>query len=407
MAEWQPIEASIASQNTSNPIRKCVDQMLLKPETDKAPIPLSIGDPCTDGNLLPPQEVTDAMTKILQENKYNGYPPSAGYDIARASIAKKFSGHEKFPCAASDVFVTSGASHALQMVFDAFLQPGDSILLPQPGFSLYKTICDSKGFKCQFYNLLPEKSWECDLESIRASIDSTTKVLFINNPSNPCGSNFSRQHLLDLLKIAEEFKLPVVSDEIYDGVVFDDEVFTSIATLTETVPTIVIGGLAKQYIIPGWRLGWCIVHDRQGLLANIKNALLALSTLILGPNSLVQAAVPAFLEDTPATYTEGVRKTLEDHAKLTYNAIEKIDGLTPVKPQGAMYCMVGIDLAKFPGFTSEIDFSRELLREQAVMVLPGGCFAIPNYFRIVFTKPKEKLLEAYERIAEFCDKHRK
>eukprot|EP00754_Rhynchopus_humris_P045831 Rhum_TRINITY_DN5322_c0_g1::Rhum_TRINITY_DN5322_c0_g1_i1::g.17180::m.17180/K00815/TAT; tyrosine aminotransferase len=406
-AEWTPCKAATAAVNTSNPIRKCVDQMLLKPETDKAPIPLSIGDPCTDGNLLPPVEVTAAIKKLAEENKFNGYPPSAGYDFARESIAKAFPGNKAKPCGANDIFITSGASHAIQMVFDAFLEPGDSILLPNPGFSLYKTICDSKGFKADFYPLLAEKNWECDLDAMRKLVNPRTKAIFITNPSNPCGSNFSAAHLKDIVALAEELKLPIISDEIYDGLVFEGETFTSIAALSENVPVVVLGGLAKRYMVPGWRLGWLALHERHGAFAEIRPAMLALTTLILGPNSMTQAAVPAFLEETPESYHESVRKTLGDHAKITYEAMEKIDGLTPVKPQGAMYCMVGIDLAKFPGFESEIDFSRELLREQAVMVLPGGCFMASNFFRIVFTKPQEKLVEAYSRIAEFCDKHRK
>eukprot|EP01059_Diplonema_ambulator_P005198 TRINITY_DN1494_c0_g1_i1.p1 TRINITY_DN1494_c0_g1~~TRINITY_DN1494_c0_g1_i1.p1 ORF type:complete len:408 (+),score=149.69 TRINITY_DN1494_c0_g1_i1:61-1284(+) len=407
MSEWKAFKKSTASANTSNPIRKIVDQMLIKPETDKAPIPLSIGDPCTDGNLLPPVETTEAIVNIIRNNTHNGYPPSAGYDCARDAIAKKFPGHPEHPIKASDVIVASGASHALQMVFDAFLEPGDNILLPKPGFSLYKTICDSKGFECNFYNLLPEKNWECDLDHMRTLINDRTKALFINNPSNPCGSNFSKEHLLDIIKVAEEFKLPIISDEIYDGVVFGDEEFVSVPTLTTTVPSVVIGGIAKMYVVPGWRVGWLAVHDRNNLLLDIMEGLMALSTIILGPNSCVQAALPDILLKTSDKYYTDFVQTLASNAQLTYDAMAAIDGLTPVKPQGAMYVMVGIDIARFPGFPSEIEFSKELLREQAVMVLPGSCFMMPNYFRIVFTKPAEKLQEAYARIAEFCDKHRK
>eukprot|EP01064_Diplonema_japonicum_P002357 TRINITY_DN11487_c0_g1_i1.p1 TRINITY_DN11487_c0_g1~~TRINITY_DN11487_c0_g1_i1.p1 ORF type:complete len:294 (+),score=84.13 TRINITY_DN11487_c0_g1_i1:1114-1995(+) len=293
------------------------------------------------------------------------------------------------------------------MVFDAFLEPGDNILLPNPGFSLYKTICDSKGFECNFYNLLPEKNWECDLDHMRTLVNSKTRAVFINNPSNPCGSNFSKQHLLDIIKVAEEFKLPIISDEIYDGVVFEGEVFTSIPTLTETVPSVVLGGIAKQYVVPGWRMGWIAVHDRHNLLSEIMTGLMALSTIILGPNSAIQGALPDILNKTTPEYYDGFLKTLSGNADITYKAFQAIDGLTPVKPQGAMYVMVGIDMKRFPSFESEIDFSKELLREQAVMVLPGSCFMIPNYFRVVFTKPEEKLIEAYARVAEFCEKYRK
>ncbi|KAJ9458661.1 Tyrosine aminotransferase [Diplonema papillatum] len=404
---WKEIKAASAAVNTSNPIRKVVDQMLIKPETTKTPIPLSIGDPCTDGNLLPPAETTQAMIDALSKNTYNGYPPSAGYEASREAVAKKFPGHAEHPVAASDVFLSSGVSHALQMVFDALLEPGDNILLPQPGFSLYKTICDSKGFECNFYPLDPAKNWECDLGAMKRQINARTKAVFINNPSNPCGSNFSKEHVLAILAIAEEARLPIVSDEIYDGVVFGGAQFHSVPALTKTVPSIVVGGIAKMYVVPGWRLGWSVVHDRNNLLSGVRQAMLQLSTLILGPNSVVQGCLPQILLETPPSYYETFVKTLADNAELTHAAFSKIAGLTPIRPQGAMYCMVAIDMQAFPGFSSEIDFSKALLKEQAVMVLPGSCFQMPKYFRVVYTKPADKLAEAYDRIAEFCDKHRK
>lgn len=405
-ADWAPIAASRAARDTSNPIRKIVDQMMIKPETDKPPIPLSIGDPCTDGNLLPPAELDAALQKAITEHKHNGYPPSAGVPEAREAVAKRFPGHASHPCTSNDVFIASGASHALQMAFDALLNPGDNILLPQPGFSLYKTICDSKGYQTKWYNLRADAGWECDLDSMRAQIDSRTRAIFINNPSNPCGSNFSRAHVEAIVRLAEEARLPLISDEIYADMAFAGGVFTSAAAVSERVPVLVVGGIAKQYVVPGWRLGWVVVHDRAGLMAEVRTALLALSTIILGPCSVVQAAVPAALFDTPQKWYDGLIGTLGRHAEITYDALAAINGLTPVRPQGAMYVMVGIDMKRFPGFQSEVEFSRELLREQAVMVLPGSVFGIKDYFRVVFTKPEEKLREAYARIAEFCAKHR-
>eukprot|EP00755_Sulcionema_specki_P005519 Sspe_Gene.4885::Locus_1613_Transcript_1_1_Confidence_1.000_Length_1361::g.4885::m.4885/K00815/TAT; tyrosine aminotransferase len=405
--EWGTIPKTRCAAETSNPIRKIVDQMVLKPETTKEPIPLSIGDPCTDGNLLPPQSTLDALVDITKKCLKNGYPPSAGYDDAREAVAKRYPGHAKHPCDKKDVFLASGASHAIQITFDALLEPGDNILLPCPGFSLYQTICDSKGYKCKFYSCVPERSWECNLDEMRAAADERTKAIFITNPSNPCGSNFSRKHLQDIVRLAEELKLPIVSDEIYTDMVFEGETFTSVAEISETVPCIVIGGIAKQYIVPGWRVGWAIIHDRNGVLSEVRQGFLDLTTLILGPNSLIQAVLPTMLSETPKEYYNDLNKTLSRHAKLTYDVINGIEGLRPVKPQGAMYLMVGIDMARFPAFKTEVEFSRELLREQAVMVLPGSVFNIQNFFRIVFTKPEQKLVEACERIKEFCDKYRK
>lgn len=406
VSEWAPIVMSRAAQQTSNPIRKIVDQMLIKPETTKEPIPLSIGDPCTDGNLLPPESALDALCTNIRSAKYNGYPPSAGYPEARKAIAKRYPGHAKFPISGDDVFLASGASHAIQMAFDALLNPGDNVLLPCPGFSLYKTLCDSKGYDARFYKLRPEDGWQCDLADMRAQVNNRTRAIFINNPSNPCGSNFTREHVEAIVALAEELRLPIITDEIYADMAFDGGFFSA-ADLSEHVPVVVIGGLAKQYVIPGYRLGWVNVHDRNGIMKDIRTGLMQLSTMILGPCSLVQSAVPAFLEATPEKWYKDLIGTLGRHAQITYDELSKIPGLQPIRPRAAMYVMVAIDIKRFPAFTSEIDFSRALLREQAIMVLPGSCFGAENYFRVVFTKPEEKLREAYSRIAEFCAKHRK
>lgn len=406
-SDWAPIVMSRAARETSNPIRKIVDQMMIKPETTKEPIPLSIGDPCTDGNLLPPEPALDALCANIRSAKYNGYPPSAGIPEARNAIAKRFPGRAEFPITGDDVFVASGASHAIQMAFDAMLNPGDNILLPCPGFSLYKTICDSKGYDARFYKLRPEDGWQCDLADMRAQVNNRTRAIFINNPSNPCGSNFTREHVEAIVALAEELHLPIITDEIYADMVFDDGKFFSAADLSERVPVLVIGGLAKQYVIPGYRLGWVALHDRNGIMKDIRTGLLQLSTLILGPCSLVQSSVRAFLESTPEKWYKDLISTLGNHASITYDELSKIPGLNPIKPRAAMYVMVAIEIEKFPGFKSEIDFSRALLREQAIMVLPGSCFGADNYFRVVFTKPEPKLREAYSRMAEFCAKHRK
>lgn len=401
------VEASLVAQRTSNPIRKIVDQLKVTLMTDKVPISLSIGDPTVFGNFEPPQAVLAAVHSALdQGNKFHGYAHSCGYPEARASVAKQFSSATS-PLHAEDVILCSGASGALDMCISVLANEGDNILVPQPAFSLYKTLCDSKGVECRFYRLQPEKEWEADTDHMRQLITPNTKAVLVNNPSNPCGSVYSEHHLRQILKVAEDFFLPVIADEIYAGMTFTGHRFFPLATLSSSVPVLAVGGLAKQYIVPGWRMGWILIHDRNNVFADVRQGLLALSTLILGPNSVVQGALSAIFEETPASFYSDLNSTLEDHAKFSVEKISKIPGLRPVVPRGAMYMMVGLELAYFADIASDVEFAAKLLEEESVMVLPGQCFNMANFFRIVFCPPVDTLEEAYDRLREFCLRHSK
>jgi len=108
----------------------------------------------------------------------------------------------------------------------------------------------------------PEKEWEADLVQMRSLIDKNTRAILVNNPSNPCGSAYSKEHLQAIIGIAEEFCLPIIADEIYANMVFQGAQYHAMAALTDKVPILSVGGLAKQYIVPGWRIGWIIMYDK-------------------------------------------------------------------------------------------------------------------------------------------------
>ena len=183
------------------------------------------------------------------------------------------------------------------------LNPGDNILLPKPGFPLYQVICDAHKIQCKFYDLLPEKNWEVDVAQLESLVDENTKAILVNNPSNPCGSVYSKEHLEQILAVADHHKLPVIADEIYGDMVFGDNIFFPMASLTKTVPVVAVGGLAKKFLIPGWRVGWLMVHDRNDVLKEVRTAYFKLSQLILGANSLVLVRLPAPFARYHSTHT--------------------------------------------------------------------------------------------------------
>ncbi|XP_046829451.1 tyrosine aminotransferase isoform X2 [Vespa crabro] len=348
---WEVLASYIAKQ-THNPIRSIVDNIVVEPNPNKRMIALSIGDPTTFGNLKPAKEVIEAVQESIASQMYNGYAPSTGYEKAREAVAEY----------SSSDFVKVEAK--------------------------------------------PERSWEIDLDDLETKIDESTAAIVINNPSNPCGSVFSRNHILDILNIAARYYVPIIADEIYEHMVFPGRTFYSLASLSNEVPILLCSGLGKRFLVPGWRMGWIIIHDKQNVLeGEIRKGLQCLSQRIIGSNTLIQGALPAILQNTPEKFFDDVMRTLHIHSKLCYNCIAKIPGLKPIMPDGAMYMMVSIDLPCFPEFNSDLEFVQRLLMEESVFCLPGQCFDYPSYMRLVITIPQDMLEEACQRIQEFCYRH--
>jgi tyrosine aminotransferase len=402
--KWN-VKMSDFSRLTHNPIRKIVEGLNIEPNPDKMMIALSIGDPTTFGNLKPAKEVMDAIKSVVEDGKYNGYGPSTGFLEARRAVAE-YVAHQG-DVTPNDIILCSGCSSSLDMSISVLASAGQNILVPCPGFSIYKTLAEGFGIECRTYNLLPEKSWEIDLNDLESLIDENTAAIVITNPSNPCGSVFSKSHIKAILKIAEKHFVPIIADEIYEHFVFPGTEYHSFSSLSKNVPILSCGGLTKRFIVPGWRLGWIVIHDRNNAFDEVRKGLANLSARLLGPNTMIQGALPAILKHTPTEFYDNLVETLLHHATVAYELLKSIPGLTPIMPNGAMYMMVGIDIDNFPEQANDLEFVQTLVQEQSVFCLPGQCFEYPNYFRIVLTVPEEMIVEACSRIAEFCEKHYK
>nr|AHM92281.1 tyrosine aminotransferase [Eonycteris spelaea] len=402
--EWS-VRPSDMANRTYNPIRAIVDSMKMEPNPDKTTIALSIGDPTLFGNLPTDPEIIQALKDALDSGKYNGYAPSIGYLSSREEVASYYH-HPKAPLEAKDVILTCGCSQAIELCLTVLANPGQNILAPRPGFSPYRTLAESLGVEVKLYNLLPEKYWEIDLEQLESLIDEKTACLIVNNPSNPCGSVFSKSHLQDILAVAARKYVPILADEIYGDMVFSDTKFVPIATLSRNVPILTCGGLAKRWLVPGWRLGWIFIHDRKDIFGNeIRNGLVRLCQRIMGPCTIVQGALKSILRRTPQEFYHNTLSFLKSSADLCYEALAAIPGLRPVHSSGAMYLMVEIEMEHFPEFENDVEFTEQLFVEQSVHCLPAKCFEYPNFFRVVITVPKVMMLEACSRIQEFCEQH--
>ncbi|KAM6937357.1 tyrosine aminotransferase [Xenentodon cancila] len=398
---WE-VNPSEMANKTLNPIRLIVDGMKLTPNPDKPMIALSIGDPTVFGNMPTDAAVLQALKDAIDSQKYNGYAPSVGYLKSRQAVANFYSCPEA-PLEAEDVILTSGCSQAIDLAISVLCNPGDNILVPCPGFSLYKTLAVSMGIDVKLYNLLPEKAWETDLQHMESLIDERTSCLIVTNPSNPCGSVFSKEHMEKILKVASKHCVPILADEIYSDMIFPGCSCPSMASLSSDVPILSCGGLAKRWLVPGWRMGWIFIHDRNDIFGSkIRQGLVKLSQRILGPCTIIQGALESILNNTPQSFFSNTISFLKSNSEICFNELSTISGLNPVMPSGAMYLMVGIEMDHFPDFKDDVDFTQRLVTDQSVFCLPASAFEYPNFFRIVVTVPEELMVEACARIREFC-----
>eukprot|EP00934_Nitzschia_sp_Nitz4_P002959 Nitzschia sp. Nitz4//scaffold22_size323478//27667//29477//NITZ4_000496-RA/size323478-augustus-gene-0.222-mRNA-1//-1//CDS//3329542902//2949//frame0 len=416
------IPASAKSARTTNPLRVIVDPILenLVPREDgKEMISLALGDPTVGGNLPPcPKAIRTIVDTVQSPPHAAGYVYACGTSAAREAIAQYHSRPEH-SFDAANVVIANGCSGALELALTALLDPGSILLVPQPGFPLYQSIAEAHGASVQFYPLNPNRQWELDLDYLESFLrqhrfSQDIRGIVVNNPSNPTGAVYSKTHLQQILHLCSRYKLPVLADEVYGDLTYGDHVYHPMAQMAaqlgREVPIITVSGLAKQFLLPGWRLGWILFQDNlHGSLANVEAGAKRLAGLILGASHLVQTVIPTLLDrsnEDMVVWKKELRNKLARQAKCITDRLSTCPGLDVSVPQGAMYSMIRIQTGALD-IQSDIEFSSLLLKEQNVFVLPGTAFGFPNTFRVVFCASECMLEDAANRIAEFCQNHTK
>ena len=261
-------------------------------KTGKEMLYLNIGDP----NLFdfePPHHMIEAVYKAMLNN-YNGYAPSSGIRPAIESIEREV--QRKGIKNIHDIFITTGASEAIDVCLTALVNKGENVLTPTPGYPLYTAISSKLQMMENPYFLDENNGWQPDIEDIENKINEKTKAIIIINPNNPTGSNCKVEILDKIIDLALKHNLIIFADEIYDKLLFDGETHTSIASLNSEVPVITFGGLSKNYIVPGFRIGWGITSGNEAVLKDYIEAINKLLRARLSANHPEQYSIPAALD---------------------------------------------------------------------------------------------------------------
>ncbi|XP_077218472.1 putative aminotransferase TAT2 [Tasmannia lanceolata] len=404
---------SLLVEDQKATIRGVVYDFLSKSRSEKSLISLGVGDASSFPAFQQGQDVSKAIIDSVSSEKFNGYAPSCGIPFSRRAVADYLSwGVEYAGIGEDDVFLTCGGTQAVQICLTVLSNSRDgckpNILLPNPGFPLYESLSMLNGIETRFYDLVPDQNWELDLGQIKTLSDSHTVAIVIINPNNPSGAVYSRSHLHQIAETAGELNLLVIADEIYGHMVFGGNKFVPMAGFASIAPVITIGGLSKRWLVPGWRLGWLAICDPQGFLrqSQVKEAIQTLMNIVSGPASIIQAAVPGLLSGSNQDFHNNVLKLLESSADTCYEKIGQIKALSCYsKPQGGMFIMVEVKTSLLAGINDDMDFARELIKEESVLVLPGSVIGLKNWVRIFLGVPVDLMREAFDRINSFSERH--
>ncbi|MFC0188573.1 pyridoxal phosphate-dependent aminotransferase [Fictibacillus aquaticus] len=356
-------------------------------------IGLGAGEP--DFNT--PSHIIEAAYEAMKAG-HTKYTASGGLLQLKKNICEKLAKDQGLSYDPSEIIVSTGAKHSLYSLFQAVIDEGDEVIIPIPYWVSYPEQVKLAGGVPVYIEGKEENDFKFTADQLKGALTSKTKAIIINSPSNPTGSLYSRDELAEIGKVCLEHNILIVSDEIYEKLVYGGAEHVSIAQISEELKkqTVIVNGLSKSHAMTGWRIGFA---------AGDKKIIKAMTNLdshsTSNPTTISQyAAIAAY--DGPEDDVEMMRSAFEERLDKVYDKLVSIPGLSCVKPKGAFYLFPNAkDAAEMTGFHSVDDWVAALLEEEKVALVPGSGFGSPDNVRLSYATSLDSILEALGRIERF------
>jgi alanine-synthesizing transaminase len=367
---------------------------------------LNTGNPAIFGFEAPFQIVRDMIEAVPNAH---GYSDSRGIMSARRAVVSRYEEDPTFPAFdPDDVYLGNGVSELITMVMQALLDEGDEVLIPAPDYPLWTAMTSLGGGTPVHYISDEQNGWQPDLEDIRSKVTPRTKAIVVINPNNPTGAVYSREILEGIAQIAREHSLLILSDEIYDRILFDDAVHIPMASVAPDLLVLTFNGLSKTYRVAGYRSGWLVITGPKGHAAGFIEGITLLASTRLCPNVPAQFAVQAALsgvQSIDALIAPTGR--LHEQRDAAWQTLESIPGVSCVKPQGALYAFPRLD-PNVHEIHDDAKFVYDFLMSEHVLLVQGTGFnwATPDHLRIVTLPEARVLTQAIERLGNFLASYR-
>lgn len=351
-----------------------------------------------------PQNIIDAAVLAMKEGKTK-YTELSGVLPLRQAICNKLKIDNDLDYDVTQIIVSTGAKQCLANAFMAILNPGDEVIVPTPYWVSYPELIKLADGIPVYATTKKEDDYKYNIDNLNSMVNVNTKAILLNSPNNPTGSIYTKEELIEIAEFAKNHNLIIISDEIYEKLIYDENEHISIASLSKDAydRTIVINGLSKSHAMTGWRVGYSASSKAIAkLISGIQ------SHFTSNINSIAQYAA---LEALTGSQDDLNNMIAEFEKRRNYMAerLSNIKGISIIRPKGAFYVMACIDeyLGKSINgqvIESSLDFSKELLDEENVAVVPGSAFALENYIRLSYATSMELIEKGLSRIESFLGK---
>ena len=347
------------------------------------------GEPDSDT----PEHIKRAAIEALEAG-FTKYTPNAGIPELRQAIADKLAADNGLNYRAGQIVVSNGAKHACYNAILATCQPGDEVIIPAPYWVSYPDMVRLVGAEPVIVPTSERNAWKMRPEDFENAMTPRTKMLIMNSPGNPTGSVYTREELEAIVNVAAEEDIYVLSDEIYEKLVYDDAKHVSIGSLSKEAYdlTITVNGFSKSYAMTGWRLGYLAAPDA---VARAVDSIQSHTSS--NPSSFSQYGALAALKGDQQPLAD-MREEFEMRRNYMFDRISKISNVTAVKPQGAFYILVNISQL---GLTSQ-NFADRLLSKANVAVVPGAAFGDDRTIRFSYATSLDVIKKGLDRFQDFC-----